>query len=251
MNRTRSSNGLRPSRGFRFRRSTVLSRPPEAVFCMALTALLLFSGCGPKSEEPEKDQETAAQTQITPSVTKQQIKSVVPTRSEVMRSPADAVDKLPEEKASPQEVCQRFMELLRSGNRVTAENLLTRAALTATSKAGLQLEPMGGPTAVFEMGGTRFATIKEELAHVDCEIVEQINGQEVRSEITWMMRKQRQGWRVAGLLVEMETGQSKDLLSFENETDVERIKGLAAADLPDSQESRQADASSTESSDLK
>ena len=125
-----------------------------------------------------------------------------------------------------------------------AENLLTRSALTTTSKAGLQLEPMGGPSADYEVKSTRFATIERKLAQVDCDVVELVEGNEVRTQVTWLLRKQNMGWRVAGLLVSVQPGDPHDLLSFENSSDVERIKSLAASESFGDLDTRQAAAPS-------
>ena len=228
-----------------------LSRTPQVVYLgVAVIGFLFLNGCDSQTSISDNSSDPSAETQTTPSVKKSQTTSVTPSKSDVETSPAAASNELPPVDSTPAEVCQRFMELLKSGNRTSAENLLTRTALTATTKAGLQLEPMGGPTARYEIGQTRFATTKNELAQVECGIVEQIDGQEIRSDVTWQVRKQSRGWRVSGLVVQFAEGQAKDLLSFENLQDVEKIKSLASGEVAEDPETRQA-AAPSEASNLK
>jgi hypothetical protein len=209
-------------------------------FGMIVICLASFTGCNTEPEVAQQSNEPPGEAQVTPAVKKIPTTSVTPDKTEVATSPAAAANELPPTDADPAEICQRFMDLLKSGNRIAAENLLTRAALTTTSKAGLQLEPMGGPTATYEVKATRFATIENKLAQVDCEIVELVDGNEVRSQLTWLVRKQKMGWRVAGLLLSIEPDVPKDLLSFENIQDVEKIKNLAAREVLGDPETRQA-----------
>jgi len=90
-----------------------------------------------------------------------------------LTSPAEATKKVDAD-STPGEVCQTFMKLLQSGARIAAENLLTRTALTVTTRAGLQLEPMGGPTSVFNVNEILYATNKKKLAQVECSIVDKV-----------------------------------------------------------------------------
>lgn len=211
---------------------------------------LLTTGCGTEKREFVESNTHIAEKSVTPATKKPSTTSVAASKTETATSPA-ATDEIPAVDAEPEVVCRRFMELLKSGNRISAENLLTRTALTATSKAGLKLEPMGSPTAKYEMGTTRYATIKNELAQVDCIVVENVDGIDVRSPVTWLVRKQNLGWRISGLMVQLDPQRPMDLLSFENINDVQEIKRRASGEvleaLPDSDaETRQAKANEGE-----
>lgn len=229
----------------------LLSQQSPLSFPIVLVGMLVFClssfiGCNSEPDVAQKVTEPSNEAQVTPAVKKVPTTSVAPDKTEVATSPATAANELPPADADPAAICQRFMDFLKSGNRIAAENLLTRSALTNTSKAGLQLEPMGGPTATYEVKETRYATIEKKLAQVDCEIVENVGGEEIRSPLTWLVRKQTSGWRVAGLLLSAEPGSPVDLLSFENIQDVEKIKSLAANEVLSEQETRQAAAPSDE-----
>ena len=154
------------------------------------------------------------------------------------KSPADMSEESLDD--TPEDVCQNFMNFLRDGKRIDAENLLTRTALTVTGRAGLQLEPMGGPTATYTVNDVRFATNKAKLAQVECSIVETIDGETYEMDVTWLARKQSNGWRISGVMLELESGNVKDLLSFENMQDVTKIKNIAGSEVLDEDPTRQA-----------
>ena len=155
-----------------------------------------------------------------------------------LASPAEASKEVATD-ATPDGVCRKFMKLLQSGNRISAENLLTRIALTVTIKAGLQLEPMGGPSSIFKINNVAYATNKKKLAQVECTILDKVDGESYEMEMAWLVRKNASGWRISGVMLELEPGQAMDLLSFENAQDVNKIKALAGAEVIDDK-SRQA-----------
>ena len=140
-----------------------------ALLCLAVG---FYAGCGGTTEVSQSDPgKNSPATETTPSIQQPQTTSVVATKTDTGASPAASANEPPPVDALPADVCQRFMELLQSGNRLLAENLLTRAALTTTAKAGLQLEPMGGPKAKYKFVDTQYATTKQNLAHVKYEIL--------------------------------------------------------------------------------
>jgi len=158
-----------------------------------------------------------------------QTNSVSPDNSMVSVSPATKAKVATD--SDPKEVCRKFMSLLQAEKRIEAENLLTRTALTVTTRAGLQLEPLGDDNPVFKINDVRYATTKKKLAQVECSIEETVDGKPYRVGIVWLVRKQAAGWRISGLMLETEPGKAKDLLSFENIQDVNRMKMLVSADV--------------------
>ena len=166
--------------------------------------------------------------------------SVAVVSATEMSSPAKADSKEITSDSTPSEVCQRFLDLLQSGNRIAAENLLTRTALTATTRAGLKLEPMGGPASTYRTGEVRYATNKQKLAHVDTYVMDKIDGKPYEMEVTWQLHKHLDGWRISGLMLELEPGQTKDLLSLENQFDVAKLQSLAGVEALEETEIPQA-----------
>lgn len=212
-------------------------------FCLS-TALFCSMGCGSKEVASQSNSSDAApESNVGKNSTA--TNSVTPTKTTNLTSPAATANNVPDPGASVEEVCQRFMDLMQTGNRIAAENLLTKSALAITTQAGLQLEPMGGPTAEYKVQDVRYATTKQKLAQVECLIVDKIDGEAYEMNVTWLARKQNTGWRISGVLLELEPGQVPDLLSFENIHDVTKIKNLAGEEVIESKETRQADASTS------
>ncbi|MFK7770337.1 MAG: hypothetical protein AB8B55_24210 [Mariniblastus sp.] len=196
-----------------------------------------FQGCSnssPEVADSKKSTETAAPSNETT--------TVAAVKSSDAASPATAASATPPVDAKPEEVCIRFMNLLQSGNRIAAENLLTRTALITTTKEGLKLQPMGGPTAIYKFTDVRFATSKQKLAQVTYTITDKVGTETFEMPITWLARKQSKGWRISGVILELDEGAGPDLLSFENVADVGKIKMAAGEEIAGAAETRQADA---------
>ena len=138
------------------------------------------------------------------------------------------------------------MELLQAGDRLGAENLLTRTSNANITKAGLKLEPMGGPGSTFSIGDVRFATNKQKLAQVDCRITEEIDGVSSSMDVVWQVRKRGIAWRISGVVLELDPDSAPDLLSFENPTDVAQMLSFASEEVLDETPTRQAEAPQAE-----
>ena len=229
----------------RIRRRTVLFNAPLsitsrlAIFALVSAAIGIgaigLTGCdrtyvanaGSESTDSQK-----VKTARTPEAT--QTTSVAVEKLTNLTSPAEASKEVDTD-STPDGVCRKFMKLLQSGNRISAENLLTRTALTVTTGAGLQLEPMGGPNSIFKVNDVLYATNKKKLAQVECTILDKDDGESYEMDMAWLVRKHTSGWRISGVMLELETGKTKDLLSFENVRDVNKIKALAGVEAIDNQ----------------
>ena len=223
-----------------------MSQRTTQTSCAPFFALLAFSflvvtGCNKKDADPNptSDSDVSSVNDLPDSRTT----SVAATKSTNLTSPAVSANTMPPPEAPPEAVCQQFMKLLQSGNRIQAENLFTMSALTTTTKAGLKLEPMGGPTSTFRIGDVRYATNRKRLAQVDCIISDKDeNGNSVEVEVTWQLHKLSKGFRISGVMLQLDDGKAKDLLSLENAYDVAKLQSLAGADVLDTPEPRQAKA---------
>lgn len=196
---------------------------------LAIGALWLLCGCGqPATTEQTKPVDKTAAIRTIPD-------------SPLGSGSSPAVDlnaELPPD-VGPEEVCQRFLQCLQAGERRAAEKLLTQRALTATKRAELNLESPGSPQAKFSVEQARYSTNKRELATVDCRVTEELYGQKVDSMVSWLLRSEPAGWRICGMILDLEEGDSLDFLSFENVADVERIKATIAGNNPKSADNRQ------------
>ena len=59
-------------------------------------------------------------------------------------------------------------------------------------------------------------------------------------EVTWQLHKHGNGWRISGVMLELEDGKTKDLLSLENKYDVAKLQSLAGVEDLQQTETRQA-----------
>ena len=142
-----------------------------------------------------------------------------------------AATEMPEADASPDQVCRIFMNLLRDENTESANRLFTRKARVLTMQYDLPLTFPGESNDRFSVGDAKFATSKEELAQVVCKI-EGTDDQDSSSEIGWMLKRGAHGWRICGMLLPLAEGEPvMDFISFENASDLDRIKALLTSDL--------------------
>ena len=206
-----------------------------AALALFVVAGFVFSGCGSSATSIEENKPSEGQGQSDKTTS---IKPVVPTSTDV--SPADTTMPFPSSNAGPERVCEVFLSMLKTGDS-DAQKLLTKTALAVTNQAELTLKAIGEETARYEISDPRYTTNKKTIAYVDVKILEDIDGKKIESNITWLMKKQSEGWRISGILLELEPDRPKDLLSFENPLDVSQINALVGEPGPAAQ---QADAGS-------
>ena len=157
-----------------------------------------------------------------------QLKTLAVTATTDAESPAANSFEVPPSDASPQSVCKTFIELLNREQPEHYELLLTPAAINVSSRLKFHLPPLAEPGTRFELSEPAFNTIREKLCFIDCEF--SASSDEEVSDVTVMMRKMKNGWRVAGMMIEGETPEAKNLISFESRVDVNQIK--ASVEVP-------------------
>jgi hypothetical protein len=123
--------------------------------------------------------------------------------------------------SKPEEVCQAFLELLARGEDYAARRLLTEAAMIGTARAGLDLDAPGDENTSWSVLPARYATESAGVAQVDC-LFRQAGNQDDAVPLTWMLRREPNGWKVFGMITRDANGHP-DLLSFENSADLARI----------------------------
>jgi hypothetical protein len=113
---------------------------------------------------------------------------------------------------------------LAEGDSRGATQYLTATAVVNVRRAALVWQAPGGPDAQYTLHLPRYANNKEKLATVDCTIRDMIDGEEVVSELGWMLRLDPNGWRICGMVVHAEEDGIPDLLSFENPEDIALLR---------------------------
>jgi hypothetical protein len=195
----------------------VLGVATTAVFATAVLA----TGCG-KSE-------TTAPTTEAPAQPAQQAVAAAPAKE----VPSDA---------SPDQVISVFLDAMKAGDAATTEALLTIKAREETTRLGLPVAPSAAPNAVFEVAPAQVLPNNPNGAHVQARWTEKYNDETITNEVIWVLRKQNDGWRVAGFAIELVPGQGPQFLNFEDPQDMmnKHKEALAAAETLEAQKAVQA-----------
>lgn len=115
----------------------------------------------------------------------------------------------------PQAAVYEFLEAVRTGDDAKAEAMLTPLARERTRQEGLQVAPRGSDTARFEVGEVEY--VGEDGACVASKWTDlNKDGQPRTDEMAWMLRKETEGWRIAGMAASVFEGEPPIRLNFEN-----------------------------------
>jgi len=121
----------------------------------------------------------------------------------------------PAKATTPEAAIGQFLEAVKTGNDKVAEGMFTDVARERIKELDIQVAPRGSDTAKFEVGKAEY--VAEDGARVPCKWTDiDKEGSSRTDEITWMLRKEPQGWRVAGMAAVIFEGENPLLLDFEN-----------------------------------
>lgn len=122
--------------------------------------------------------------------------------------------------AAPEQVVSVFLDALCGGDRSTTASLLTHKAREETTKAELVVDPPAAPGAKFQVAQAQILPDNPNGAHVRATWSETAGDQTITNEIIWVLRRQTEGWRIAGMAVEILPGRGPEFLNFEDPTDM-------------------------------
>jgi hypothetical protein len=111
-----------------------------------------------------------------------------------------------------------FLKALREGDSRMAESLLTPKAREETAKRHLVVQPPGKPTATFEIGRVEYLSADRTGAHVQSVWTEDAGT--VSYEIVWALRRQDDGWHIAGMATQVVSNEPPVFLNFEDPDDM-------------------------------
>lgn len=130
--------------------------------------------------------------------------------------------------AGPETAVAEFLQAVRSGNDAKTSQMLTTAARETTAALGMPLTPSGSDTAEFKVGAVEY--VGEDGARVACTLSDlDENLQRQSQELVWMVRREPEGWRIAGVAIPLGDGQPPRALNFESREDMGQLAGGAAA----------------------
>jgi hypothetical protein len=120
--------------------------------------------------------------------------------------------------AGPESVVAAFLEAIRIGDDSKAAELLTPLARKKTTEMEMVVAPPGSETAKFKVcevervGGG--AQVTADWTDLDSD------GRPHTDRIIWILRKEADGWRIAGMATQVFADQSPLVLNFEDPADM-------------------------------
>jgi hypothetical protein len=133
--------------------------------------------------------------------------------------------------ATPDHVVTVFLNALRSGDSPTTESLLTTKARQELAKHELSVDVQSAPNAIYEVRPAEVLRDNPNGAHVSSIWTEKFDDGDETYEIVWALRRQNEGWRLAGMAMQLVPGQDVQFLNFEDPEDMLRKKDEAIASL--------------------
>ena len=108
-----------------------------------------------------------------------------------------------------------FLNSFRDGDDEKTERMLTKKARQEAAAMDLVVAPPGTDTAEFKLG--RVAFLPEDRAAVACDWTDLNDQMEMQTvEYVWMLRREPQGWRIAGVAIPIFEGEPPLQLDFED-----------------------------------
>jgi hypothetical protein len=119
----------------------------------------------------------------------------------------------------PAAAVHEFLEALRTGNDEKASKMLSRVAREKTASLNRNVTPPASDSARFTVG--KVDLINDDGARVACTWTDlDDEGKPATDQAVWVLRREQDGWRVAGLAAQAFPGEEPLLLNFEDPDDM-------------------------------
>lgn len=172
-------------------------------FVVFVFATVLVLGCQKPSPQPDGSQSASRPAALSNSDT---LKKAGPVGQSDLKS----------QTADPVSAVKVFLEAVRTGDDEKVIQLFSELAREQAGKLNRQFAPVGSDTARYEVFddveylAPDGARVKSTWTDLDSQ------GKPRTDEITWMLRKEANGWRIAGMATVIFEGEPPLLLDFEN-----------------------------------
>jgi hypothetical protein len=135
--------------------------------------------------------------------------------------------------STPDQVVTGLIEAMKSGDKEAKEALLTTKAREETAKHNMPVHTMAMPNTRFQVGKPKFLERNPNGAHVSSILTETFeDGSTQDHKIVWVLRREPEnGWRIAGMAVELLPATPPQFLNFEDPLDMQKKMDEAAAAL--------------------
>ncbi|MGQ9605956.1 MAG: hypothetical protein ACUVTW_07115 [Thermogutta sp.] len=179
-----------------------------------LGSWLVLPGCGGPANAPK------------PAATGDQESSVPQSRAT-----ANAADETADNTGDPISATKVFLEAVRTGDDEKVVAMFTQLARQQAGELNRQFAPVGSDTARYEVSD-KVEYLAEDGARVMSTWTDLgADGKPRSDEIMWMLRKEPNGWRIAGMAAVIFPGEPPLLLDFENMKETLRKVELLAEEL--------------------
>ena len=134
---------------------------------------------------------------------------------------------------TPDKAVTEFLEAVRTGNDQKAASMLTPLARKKTAEVDMVVAPPGSPTAKYQVGEVEYVTPEKDGAHVWCRWTDVIDdqGHTRTDDLIWVLRKETEGWRVAGMVTRVFPDRPPLVLNFEDPQDMLRKQQLLQEEM--------------------
>lgn len=134
---------------------------------------------------------------------------------------------------TPDQAVAVFMEAVRTGDTEKTAGMLTSIAREKTAAAGLDVAPPGRATMKYQVGKVEYVTENKDGAHVLCTVTDEGgDGVEPRNdEIIWVLRRESEGWRIAGMVTRVIPNLPPLVLNYEDPDDMIRKLDLLQQEM--------------------
>lgn len=148
-----------------------------------------------------------------------------PAGGEGLTPAAGAAAAAPADSSGPADVVAQFYEALRRGSDETIASLLSDKAREETANSGLGIQSQASESLTYQISETEYVGDPTDGAHVRTTWMEPgPAGDTTATEVIWVLRKQRDGWRISGMATPVVEGELPLLFNFEEPEDMLRKK---------------------------
>jgi hypothetical protein len=121
----------------------------------------------------------------------------------------------------PAKAVEQFLEAVKTGNDKAAANMLSAVTRQRTAALNYAVKPPASDTAKFTIGKVDY--VNADGARVACTWTDlDPDGQPKTDEAIWVVRREANGWRIAGVAAQVFPGEPPLLLNFEDPEDMVR-----------------------------
>jgi len=136
--------------------------------------------------------------------------------------------------APPEQVVQTFLDAMKTGDIATKASLLTQKAREETARENFEVNPQSAASAQYEVRPAEYLPENPNGAHVTSVWTETYPDGTIKYDVVWVLRRQPEGWRIAGMAIELVPGQPPAFLNFEDAADMAKkySEAMAATEPP-------------------